>query len=63
MIAVFQASDMVAKLTVKEINLVDSSRTITIIIDGILPLEGNAFAINFIPPDVPFQWQIYSGER
>ena len=49
---------MVAKLNVEEINLVDSSRTIYKTIDGILPLEGNAFAINFIPPDVPFQWQI-----
>ena len=58
LIAVFQASDTVATLTVEEINVVDSSGTIYETISNILPLDSNAFAINFIPPDVPFQWQI-----
>ena len=58
LIAVFQASDTVATLTVEEINVVDSSGTIYETITNILPLDSNAFAINFVPPDVPFQWQI-----
>ena len=58
MIAVFQASDTSASLTVNEINVVDSSGTIYETIVDILSLEGNAFAIDFIPPGVPFQWQI-----
>ena len=58
LIAVFQASDTAATLTVKEINVVDSSGTIYETITNILPLDSNAFAINFVPPDVPFQWQI-----
>ena len=58
MIAVFQASDTSTTLTVEEINVVDSFGAIHETISTILSLEGNAFAINFIPPDVPFQWQI-----
>ena len=58
LITVFQASDTVAKLTVEKINIVDSSGTIYETIGDILSLEGSAFAINFIPPDVTFQWQI-----
>ena len=58
LIIVFQASDMLAALTVEDINIVDSSGTIYETIVDILPLDSNAFAINFIPPDVPFQWQI-----
>jgi hypothetical protein len=58
LIAVFQASDTAATLTVEEINVVDSSGTIYEKIADILSLDSNAFAINFIPPDVPFRWQI-----
>ena len=58
LIAVFQASDTSATLTVEEINVVDSLGIIYETTNTILSLEGNAFAINFIPPDVPFQWQI-----
>ena len=58
MIAVFQASDTSTPLTVEEINVVDSFGAIYETTSTILSLEGNAFAINFIPPDVPFQWQI-----
>ena len=58
LIAVLQASDTVTKVTVEEINIVDSSGIIYNTIADILSLEGSAFAINFIPPDVTFQWQI-----
>ena len=58
LIAVFQASDTAATLTVEGINVVDSSGTIYETISNILPLDSNALAINFVPPDVPFQWQI-----
>ena len=58
LIAVFQASNTATTLTVEEINVVDSSGTIYETITNILPLDSNAFAINFVPPDVPFQWQI-----
>ena len=58
LIAVFQASDTSTTLTVEEINVVDSFGAIHETTSTILSLDGNAFAINFIPPDVPFQWQI-----
>ena len=58
LIAVFQASNTAVTLSVERINLVDLSGTIYETIVDIMPLEGNAFGINFVPPDVPFQWQI-----
>ena len=63
LITVLQASDTVVKLTLQEIKLVDSSGTIYETIADILSLDGNAFAINFIPPDVPFQWQIVGSDE
>ena len=58
--AVFQASDTSASLTLDEIIVMDSSGIIyeTITSSDIFLLDSNAFAINFIPPDVSFQWQI-----
>ena len=46
LIAVFQASNTAVTLSVERINLVDLSGTIYETIVDIMPLEGNAFAIN-----------------
>ena len=58
MIAIFQANDPSASLSVDSIKLVDSAGTVFQKLNDVLFLDGNTFVTHFIPPDTQFHWQI-----
>ena len=58
MIAIFQANDLSASLSVDSIKLVDSAGTVFQKINDVLFLDDNTFVTHFIPPDTQFHWQI-----